>query len=41
MEETNKSTKGKIDWIITIVPVVIIVGLAILFFVFPENYFCA
>jgi len=37
MEETNKSTKGKIDWIITIVPVVIIVGLAILFFVFPEN----
>lgn len=37
MEEAKKSTKGKIDWIITILPVVIIVGLAILFFIFPEQ----
>lgn len=35
MENKKQIGKGKIDWIITILPVVIIVGLALLFFVFP------
>ncbi|MBE5943289.1 MAG: BCCT family transporter [Lachnospiraceae bacterium] len=34
---TKNEKKRKIDWIITVVPVVIIVGLAILFFVFPTQ----
>ena len=30
-------TKGQIDWVITLVPLVIIIFLAVLFFVFPEQ----
>ena len=29
--------KKKIDWIITIVPLILVVGLAVLFFLFPNR----
>ena len=35
--KNDTSKKGKIDWIITIVPLVLIVGLSILFFILPED----
>lgn len=35
MENKREISKGKIDWVITVLPVVIIVGLALLFFMFP------
>ena len=33
----NTQTKKKIDWIITLVPLSVIVGLSILFFVIPDR----
>lgn len=36
-EKSEQINKGKIDWLITLVPLTLIVGLSILFFAFPEQ----
>jgi BCCT family betaine/carnitine transporter len=34
---TAPKTKGKIDWLITLVPLLLIVGMSLLFFFIPEQ----
>ena len=31
-----KKEKGRIDWMITLVPLILVVGMSVLFFVMPE-----
>ena len=35
--KTLKPQKGQIDWLITLVPLILIVGLCLLFFLLPEQ----
>ena len=36
-KDQKKANKGRVDWIITLVPFLFIVGLAVFLFVFPEQ----
>ena len=37
MDSSKTAQKGRIDWMITLVPFVLIVGLAVFLFIFPEG----
>ena len=36
-EEKKKVSKGKIDWMITLVPFILIMALVVYLFIFPEQ----